>query len=102
MVKWTPAAVNAAIKGWFNKWASDEDRMLNALNEAAKAQSLNKEELVDMTMLLAWEAGWQEAMEECLRIAESTEDKYNEDDPYCRGVCDASYGIANDIRRLKL
>jgi hypothetical protein len=42
MIKWTDKAVEAAIKGWFGKWASDEERMLNALNKALEAQGLKE------------------------------------------------------------
>jgi hypothetical protein len=62
---------------------------------------LRKMRQPDMTMLLAWESGWDEAIEEAAEIAQSMHDDYNRDDPYCQGICDAAMGIFWRIKELK-
>jgi hypothetical protein len=84
------------------------DRELSKLSSEEKIliirrlqQEVSKLRQPDMTMLLAWESGWEEAIEKAAEIAESMNDEYNRDDPYCQGICDTAAGIAWRIRELK-
>ena len=84
------------------------DRRLSELSSEEKIliirrlqQELRRLRETDMTMLLAWESGREEALSEAAEIAQSMHDEYNRDDPYCQGICDAASGIAWRIRELK-
>ena len=44
---------------------------------------------------------WNMALEQAALLADDTVDEYNANDPYCQGICDASFGIAHAIRNLK-
>ena len=44
---------------------------------------------------------WNAAIEKAEEAAKQTYDDWDLMDDYCKGVCDASVGIAVDIRKLK-
>ena len=44
---------------------------------------------------------WNAAIEAAAAVAEESYDKWDKNNPYCEGVCDASIGIAMRIKSLK-
>jgi hypothetical protein len=84
------------------------DRQLSELSSEEKVliirrlqQELRRLRETDLTMLLAYESGWNEALISAAEIAYGTVDLYDRDDPYCQGICDAANGIAWRIGELK-
>ena len=92
MIKWTREAIDAGIKGWFGLWASDEDRMHNALSSGLKTQCLTS----NMLTALAWEDGNIVGFNDGLEAAIGVIEKHEDYSPYIVGK------IKNDERRIAL
>lgn len=109
MIDWTDEAIQAAMDAYFGypirKSPELERCMINALKAGFHTQEktaiASQRPVTDLTMFLAWEQGYNEALIDAENIAKDTHDSYNLDNSYCQGVCDASSGIAKRIKDLK-
>ena len=83
----TDKAIDAAWKAFWG----DHHQVEKADMKAAIAAAINE------LMLVVWD----EAVEKAAQKADETHDAYDLNNEYCRGICDASMGIAVWIRKMK-